>query len=533
MPSFRGIDVSIVPGPNMEGLPELPHPESSSVRLRGHHAASPMSTTTSSFTSTLEKCRPTTSVYIPSSPGSQFHLRYSINKPPTDSKFLYFRMTMNGRQVVSWGIKSQATQSQIVSHALYEPDTKWHYRECGVTYKREGIEKRFFHFTPRSETSAAMDGGLIDLRIFRSYGRRRRAPQLDDFRSQDQYGITSPTGGLVELPQDLTFYDWALIDPVDSPFAAFRFFYRTWGNLKALNLVSEAHYEELMASDAQSGHLPDRPKTPNHNETGSYIRTHPRPFGLESLDGLVFEDSNKGRNKIRERQNSPAERDFYLETPPKLAPPALKTTRMPQPSKLAREIRKVSDPLRPLPMLPDFEPSISRQSLESTRAPSVTPSLLPYIDESSGCDEIELGVARQVTLPSLSQELPKIHPRRPLPSPPLGLPASSSDYDMSPPSTGGLEVFNRVGRQDYIAAARASAMRLRGSSISSLSFSDYSIRDPRRLGSNPGMASTVDNFDNVSVSEGEWLKRSPSPLRRRHGRLNLNKWSDRGRNEDQ
>lgn len=122
--------------------------------------------------------------------GSQFHLRYSINKPPTDSKYLYFRLTMNGRQVVDWGIKSQATQSQIVSHALYEPDTKWHYRECGVTYKREGVEKRFFHFTPRSETSAAMDGGLIDLQIFRSYGRRRRAPQLDDFRSQDQYGIT-------------------------------------------------------------------------------------------------------------------------------------------------------------------------------------------------------------------------------------------------------------------------------------------------------------------------------------------------------
>ncbi|KAJ0298456.1 hypothetical protein COL516b_009837 [Colletotrichum fioriniae] len=307
-------------------------------------------------------------------------------------------MTMNGRQVVSWGIKSHATQSQIVSHALYEPDTKWHYRECGVTYKREGIEKRFFHFTPRSETSAAMDGGLIDLQIFRSYGRRKRAPQLDDFRSQDQYGITSPTGGLVESPQDLTFYDWVLVDPVDSPFATFRFFYRTWENLKALNLVSEAHYEELMASNTQSGQLPNRPKTPNHNETESYPRTHLRPFGLESLDGLVFEDSNTNRDKTRDRQSSTVERDFYLEIPPKLAPPALPSTRMPQPSKLAREIRKISDPLRPLPMLPDFEPSIRRQSLESTRAPSVTPSLLPYIDESSGGDEFELGVARQSSL---------------------------------------------------------------------------------------------------------------------------------------
>ncbi|KAK1723713.1 uncharacterized protein BDZ83DRAFT_720432 [Colletotrichum acutatum] len=397
---------------------------------------------------------------------------------------------MNGRQVVSWGTKSQATQSQIVSHALYEPDTKWHYRECGVTYKREGVEKRFFHFIPRSETSAAMDGGLIDLQIFRSYARRSRAPQLEHFRGQDQYGITSPTGGLVESPQDLTFYDWVLVDPE---------------NLKALNLVSEAHYEELMASNAQSGQLPNRPKTPNHNETENFTRTRPRPLGLESLDGLVFQDSNTNRNSMRERQNSAAEIDIYLETPPKLAPPALNPTRMPQPSKLARENRKVSDPFRPLLMLPDFEPSICRQSLESTRAPSVTPSLLPYIDESSGGDEFELGVARQ---------LPKTNARRPLPSPPRALPASSSDYDMTPPSTGGSE---------YIAAARSNVMRLRGSSIGSLNFSGHSGRDPRGVGSDPGMTSTVVNSDNMSLSEGEWLKRTPSPLRRRHGRLNLNK----------
>lgn len=288
-----------------------------------------------------------------------------------------------------------------------------------------------------------------------------------------------------------------------------------------------------MASNTQSGQLPNRPKTPNHNETESYPRTHLRPFGLESLDGLVFEDSNTNRDKTRDRQSSTVERDFYLEIPPKLAPPALPSTRMPQPSKLAREIRKISDPLRPLPMLPDFEPSIRRQSLESTRAPSVTPSLLPYIDESSGGDEFELGVARQVMLPSLSQELPETDSRRPLPSPPRALPASSSDYDMTPPSTGGLEVLNRVGRQEYIAVARANAMRLRGSSINSLNFSGHSIRDPRGVGSDPGMTSIVDNFDNMSFSEGEWLKRSPSPLRRRHGRLNLNKGNIRERNEGQ
>ncbi|OHE92413.1 hypothetical protein CORC01_12274 [Colletotrichum orchidophilum] len=531
MPSLRGIDVSIVPGPNIEGLPELPHPESSSVRLRGPHAASPMSSTGCSFTSTPEKCRPTTSVYIPSSPGSQFHLRYSINKPPANSKFLYFKMTMNGRQVVSWGTRSQAAQSQIVSHALYEPDTKWHYRESGVTYKREGVEKRFFHFVPRSEASAAMDGGLIDVQIFRSHGRRRRAPQLGDFRSQDQYGITSPTGGLVESPQDLTFYDWVLVDPVDSPFATFRFFYRTWENLKALNLVSEAHYDELIASNAQSEQLPNRPITPIHYEAGQVTSTRTRPFDFDSVDGLVFEDNDRGQIEKKGKQNKPAvERDFYLETPPELTPPVANRSRMPQPSKLAREILKVSEPLRTLPMRPDSEPSIRSVSLESTRAPSVTPSLFQYIEESSGGEEFELGIARRVMLPSLSQELPETDPRRPLPSPPLALPASSSDYNMTPPSTGGLEVNIRIGRQEYIAAVHAEAMRLRGSSTSAWNFSGFSSQELYGDSSDNGQMSAIENLDDMNLLEGEWLRRSPSPLRRRHGRLDLNRRNARKMN---
>ncbi|KAI8230074.1 hypothetical protein K4K57_007082 [Colletotrichum sp. SAR 10_99] len=82
---------------------------------------------------------------------------------------------MNGRPVASWGIKSQTGTTEIVSHAL-----------------REGVEKRFFHFTPHSgkDTPAAMDGGLVELQVFRSKGRKRRSPELADFRNQDAYGIT-------------------------------------------------------------------------------------------------------------------------------------------------------------------------------------------------------------------------------------------------------------------------------------------------------------------------------------------------------
>ncbi|OHW96685.1 hypothetical protein CSPAE12_04720 [Colletotrichum incanum] len=489
MPSFRGLDVSVVSRPGAESFVELPHPESSSVRLRGPHPASPTSSSLSSFVSTPDKCKPTTSVYIPSSPGAQFHLQYSINRPPPDAKYLYFRMTINGRQIVSWGVRSQAIQNQIVSHALYEPDSKWQYRNSGVVYKRDGVEKRFFHFAPRFEACAALDGGLIDLQVFRSKGRRRRAPELKDFRNQDKYGITSPTGGLVELPQELAFYDWILIDSVDSPFATFRFFYRTWANLKTLNLVPGSHYEALMATSARQGErLPTLPKLPVTTIAAKSRHDDNSLFGFSSLDGLVFKEDSmaSGESKGKQRVHS-TQRAFYLATPPKLNPPLFAQDKLPQPSKMMRDVRPASDPLRALPALPDVEPSLRKTSPESTRAPSVTPSLLPYVDESSGGDEFEIGIARKVMLPSISQELGDT-PSCPLSSPPQAQP-SSSDYDTTPPSTSGMQVFKRVGRDEYIAAVEA----------------------------------TREDFSNRSMSEGEWLKRSPSPLRRKQGSLNINK----------
>ncbi|EFQ26139.1 uncharacterized protein GLRG_01283 [Colletotrichum graminicola M1.001] len=403
-----------------------------------------------------------------------------IQSPP-EAKYLYFRMTINGRQIVSWGIKSQVIQNQLVSHALYEPDSKWQYRDSGVVYKRDGVEKRFFHFTPCLEASAALDGGLIELRVFRSKGRRRRAPELKGFRKQDMYGITSPTGGLVESPHELTFYDWVLVDSVDSPFATFRFFYRTWTNLKALNLVSESHCEALVAiANRQGEHLPARPNGAKD------LHANNRLFSFDSLDGSGFQGCSmtRGENMGNQRVQL-AQRSFFFATQSRLPPPSARAS-IPQRSKLMHNTWQASEPLRPLPLLPSTETSLRKTSLESMRTPSVTSSLLPYVDEPSESDAFEIGVARKIILPSPSQELGKTS-SRPLSSPSQAH-SPSSNYDMSPPSTGGKDILRRVGRYDYIATVEMTAF----------------------------------NSENGNVSEGEWLRRSPSPLRRKQGSLNLN-----------
>lgn len=97
---------------------------------------------------------------------------------------------MNGRAITSWGVDPLLQPSGSVKRALYEPSQRWHYEENGQITRREGIEARYFYFLPASKkTSVAEDGGLIEVQIFRAQGRRRRAPILASYRSQELYGI--------------------------------------------------------------------------------------------------------------------------------------------------------------------------------------------------------------------------------------------------------------------------------------------------------------------------------------------------------
>jgi hypothetical protein len=111
---------------------------------------------------------------------------------------LFFKMYMNGRLITSWGIlarndddgKPPRPVHGTVVRALYEPGDRWNDRGTGVEGRAVGIEARYFHFMPAMRNrSVAEDGGLIEIQVFRSKGRKRRAPKMTEFRSQGHYGI--------------------------------------------------------------------------------------------------------------------------------------------------------------------------------------------------------------------------------------------------------------------------------------------------------------------------------------------------------
>ncbi|KAH7152995.1 hypothetical protein EDB81DRAFT_855491 [Dactylonectria macrodidyma] len=243
MPHLRGVDVSIVTHPSGKKLPEFPHSPAPSVRIL------PQTTCTSgSYESELashvdspsnHQANSLVSVYIPSAPGSQFRIHYSVNcmfpEPPC---YVYFKIFLNGRNITSWGVDPVVQASGSVTRALFEPDDRWHYEDDGVIHRRQGIEARCLYFLPASSgTSVADDGGLIEVQVFRSKGRKRRVPLLAQHRGRESYGIVSPSGGLLDSPEDAYYYSWHLIDPKECPFASFRFHYRSWRNLQQLSLV--------------------------------------------------------------------------------------------------------------------------------------------------------------------------------------------------------------------------------------------------------------------------------------------------------
>jgi hypothetical protein len=123
--------------------------------------------------------------------GARFWLRYSITEATaTLSPWYYFKLSMNGRHITSWGTNSATNPSGQVMRGLFDPSERWNYKDNGTVYKNNGTEVRPFFFAKEDgERSAAEDGGLIEVIVFRARGRKRRIPEPEDFRGQDEWGI--------------------------------------------------------------------------------------------------------------------------------------------------------------------------------------------------------------------------------------------------------------------------------------------------------------------------------------------------------
>ncbi|KAM5366534.1 hypothetical protein ACJZ2D_010502 [Fusarium nematophilum] len=380
MPCVRGVDVSIITQPGSKKLPEFPHSDASSVRILppGNHRSNlseTVSVSSAPDSPRIQKVNPRISVYVPSVPGAQFGVHYSLTRMPEPPCHVYFKIFMNGRNVTNCGTNPALQASGSITRALCEPSERWHYKENGMIHKREGIESRCFYFLPNSsKTSVAEDGGLIEVQAFRAQGRKRRAPILGKHRDQESYGIATPSAGLVESLEDACYYDWILIDPKEYPFVSFHFHYRSWSNLRQLNLApafSELKEPALQVGDSFPGTSSNSAALCNGVIGNELIEASPIKIEYASDRRQVYQEEELSHF---EQHRPPSGRHSAAEAP---------------------EVARIRVSARPLPEVPLKKPSV-KKSCESF-ARSITPSLLPYIEEEpTEVEEVEFGTVTKI-----------------------------------------------------------------------------------------------------------------------------------------
>ncbi|KAK5125347.1 hypothetical protein LTR85_000456 [Meristemomyces frigidus] len=158
-------------------------------------------------------------VSIPAYPSSQFWLRYNCGTPPPGStcRFYYFKLSINGEAVVSWGVGEEDCWSGKTMFGLFDSASDFEGRKV--------IEKRGFFFSQR--VGAGSGGGVpaIEIKVFRSKARRREKLGLEGLEGVAAAGgaVSILSVGRLKKGEPHRHYTYALIDPLDEPYCTFRY----------------------------------------------------------------------------------------------------------------------------------------------------------------------------------------------------------------------------------------------------------------------------------------------------------------------
>ncbi|KAI0552493.1 hypothetical protein F4679DRAFT_534303 [Xylaria curta] len=535
MPYFRGIEISIHASLEARQVAEYPHPDGSSVRLlratlpvicdaatgTGHSSQPGTPSVSEDVDPTrLKKVNPRISVYIPSLPGEQFWLRYVISQSPPPSRCVFFKMHMNGRHISSWGINTNTHSTGLVVRALYQPEDKWG-DACGRNEAGfPGIETRYFHFMPGlDKKSVAEDGGIIEVQVFRCKGRKRIALELDPYRNQERYGITSPSGGLVDNPEDATYYNYYLIDAKESPYATFCFHYRSMKYLKQLNLIPQLDMSPACRSSLDTRR--ERPSEKSRLQSSSPISRR-FTFNGTTLESQVFDDNFGIIEDEVSHAETNAQEEYFLKSPPELSSSSSRSADVTSqaPDGPSGEVQQ-----RPLPEIPNVQMRPTSASSLRSNCPSLTPSLRLYVESDDfENEEIRLSTAQPMLISSESMQALELVDTGAEEG------ASFSDYASSPGSTEASRSPRLPSPRGYIPTTGSFLERhltQYDSPIAKLSPPQTQNLPSSKTNEPLATSQIKPRTVSLNLTEAEWLRHSPSPLQRKEKRERL--WSPQPR----
>jgi hypothetical protein len=154
--------------------------------------------------------------------------------------------------------------------------------------------------------------------------------------------------GRVGPEQSKRFYKFALIDPIDQPFATFRYYYRSWNQLRKLGLL-----EQDISGTGEEDDLPViEPQEGIMDRTKDDIRPY-STISKKSED--VFQDCKENFNHTRRVTSAT---DIRGQTISSSSPARPRSVKMRRPSTQRASLRRVSDTEQPRAYIPRGAPSL-------------------------------------------------------------------------------------------------------------------------------------------------------------------------------
>ncbi|KAG9608666.1 hypothetical protein KCU60_g9980, partial [Aureobasidium melanogenum] len=152
-------------------------------------------------------------VYVPSYLASQFWISYTVNpamlapaQAPT--KYIFFKLILDGECIVSWGIGEAEEWKGKTMWAFFRGEDHGGWRT---------VDKRAFFFRATGEDQD------FDILAYRARGRRRACRQFDEMPPMGEQGFDLVNWGRLKEHHPQNFHQYALLDPLDQPYATFRY----------------------------------------------------------------------------------------------------------------------------------------------------------------------------------------------------------------------------------------------------------------------------------------------------------------------
>lgn len=335
---------------------------------------------------------------------------------------------------------------------------------------------------------------------------------------------------MLERPEDAGFYEWHLVDPKDSPYATFKFHYRSWDNLEQLNLIPPGDLSLPPAGSSGTVGL-----APKDDQGSDNLMQHPEDifsFGVgDTLDGAAFHDDGSLEERVAERVLGwKTPEPLPLRSTPSLLPVSSFNQDFPQPSKALRDKCSASYLRRPLPELPhDVAKGSPSHSSDTSETPSLSPSVMRDVDNGLlEEDFIEVGVMDVIRYTKPTEKPRGVEVERAYSVAVMDTTASASDYEASPPSTHDSNSPGVVSPGAYLVSTGSLLEQHLNSPRFPDSPREISPNVRQGLGDSSDIKANRPRFSLRSLTESEWMRRTPSPVRRARPGFMFGKiWSPR------